>query len=52
MNNEGALPSAKRVEIGDINAAFTDTMHDELMKGYCAAITFVDKQVCFLYLYF
>lgn len=25
--------------------AFTDQMHDELMMGYCAAVTFVDKQL-------
>eukprot|EP01038_Epipyxis_sp_PR26KG_P009841 gene9841-13236_t len=45
MREEGALPSNRSAPIGDITTAFTDEMHDELMIGYVAAVTFVDKQV-------
>ncbi len=42
MNEEGAKPASKSVPIGDISSAFTEKMHDELMQGYCGAITFID----------
>ena len=45
MNNEGAERWTKSITLSDINVVFTDKMHDELMMGYCGAITFVDKQV-------
>lgn len=45
MENEGASRSRNKVRIGDINAGFTEKMHDELMIGYAAAITFVDTQL-------
>jgi hypothetical protein len=43
MENEGATRSNRAVALGDINTVFTEKMHDELMLGYCGAITFVDK---------
>lgn len=45
MNKEGSVPAAKSVHLGDINMVFTEQMHDELMHGYCAAITFLDTQI-------
>lgn len=45
MNEEGAARAKDVVSLGDINMAFTDRMREEAMIGYCAAITFVDKQL-------
>lgn len=45
MQDEGAVRTKKKIRMGDINFAFTNEMYDELMLGYCAAITFVDTQV-------
>lgn len=45
MNQEGALKHNRTTRIGDINNAFTEEMHDEMMMGYNAAITFVDVQL-------
>eukprot|EP01035_Chromulina_nebulosa_P032578 gene32578-43527_t len=45
MRNEGALKANRSVKIGDINMQFTNEMRDELMMGYCAGVSFVDKQV-------
>jgi len=45
MNEEGAKRASKMIPIGDINHAFTEDMHNELMLGYCGAISFVDTQV-------
>ena len=42
MNEEGAKKSVKNVHIGDINAAVSEHMHDEIMMGYCGAVTFTD----------
>ena len=45
MSEEGAKRSGRHVQLGDINMHYTDQMHDELMLGYCATVTFVDKQL-------
>lgn len=45
MNEEGSKRSEKHVRLGDINMAFTEQMHNELMMGYCGAVSFVDSQV-------
>ena len=45
MIAEGSVNNPKEITMGDINMPFTDRMRDELMLGYCAAITFVDKQL-------
>lgn len=45
MNEEGAKKSFNEIGLGDINFAFTDKMHDEMMLGYCAGVTFVDAQL-------
>jgi iduronate 2-sulfatase len=45
MEQEGARRSAHKVPIGNINDAFTHKMHEELMIGYAAGVTFVDKQL-------
>jgi iduronate 2-sulfatase len=45
MEDEGAKPAWNGVQIGNINNAFTDRMHDELMLGYAAAISFMDAQL-------
>lgn len=45
MTNEGSVPSSKHINLGDINFVFTEKMHDELMIGYAAAITFLDVQL-------
>lgn len=45
MREEGALRYNRSTPIGDINQGMTDEMHDEMMMGYCAGITFVDKMV-------
>jgi iduronate 2-sulfatase len=55
MEKEGSIMSKKLISICDVNNGFTDHMHDELMLGYAAAITFVDKQLgriyTFIYIY-
>jgi len=45
MKQEGAAKYNRSVLLGDINTAFTQEIHDELMMSYCAAVTFADKQV-------
>ena len=45
MNEEGAQKSTNTVPLGDINFVFPEKMRDELMLGYCAAITYVDFQL-------
>ena len=45
MSEEGSQKSSKSVQLGDINLIFTEKMHDELMMGYAAAITFMDVQL-------
>jgi len=45
MKNEGSLLYDQTVEIGDITFTFPELVHHELMIGYAAAVTFVDKQV-------
>lgn len=45
MNVEGAKRSKERERIGNINKGFTSKMHNEMMIGYAAAVTFVDKQL-------
>eukprot|EP01041_Mallomonas_annulata_P000740 gene740-1419_t len=46
MNEEGAKPSIKDINIGDkMDYVIPDDMRNELMLGYCGAITFLDKQI-------
>jgi iduronate 2-sulfatase len=45
MNNEGAEKAVDKVTLGDINFAFNERMHDELMMGYAAGVSFVDYQL-------
>lgn len=45
MREEGGRRYNRTVPLGDINAAFTNEMRDELMMSYCAGVTFVDKQL-------
>ena len=45
MEAEGSKPSRRTMTIGDINRPFGDKARDELMMGYCGAITFMDKQL-------
>ena len=45
MESEGAVKKSERIKVGDINDGFTDEMHDELMIGYSAAVTFADVQL-------
>lgn len=42
MREEGGLRANRSMRIGDINSAIPEDMHDELMIGYVAAVTFVD----------
>ena len=50
-----AIQHTYTLYIGDINLIISERMREEMMVGYCAAITFVDKQVwacacaCMLY---
>ena len=47
MEQEGEVPAppAKVINMGDINMVVSETMRDEMMQGYCASITYVDKQL-------
>lgn len=45
MQAEGSVKSYQSVTLNDINMPFSDQMHDELMLGYAASITFVDTQL-------
>lgn len=45
MEEEGSVKSTNVLSVGDINMVFNEKMRDELMKGYCASITFVDAQL-------
>ena len=45
MNDEGAKKSNKTYETRHINDSFPLTVHQEMMWGYAALITFVDKQL-------
>lgn len=48
MEEEGGKQTQKTKHItppNNINEGFTNEMHNELMLGYCAAVTFVDKQL-------
>eukprot|EP01041_Mallomonas_annulata_P008795 gene8795-18193_t len=46
MEEEGAKRSQKRVGLGqDMDLVVSDDMRNELMLGYCGAITFLDKQI-------
>ncbi len=42
MNGEGLYRANRSLNLGDINMALPEDMHDELMLGYCAGTTFVD----------
>lgn len=45
MNKEGSQKSAIRIPLGNINNPFTEQMHDELMMGYCGAVSYLDTQL-------
>lgn len=45
MREEGSLPWNRSTPIGNITEQFTQEMHDQLMTGYAAGITFVDQQL-------
>ena len=45
MESEGAVKTKNQVSIGNINNGFSNKMHDELMIGYSAAVTYVDVQL-------
>ena len=45
MEKEGSRRSVHRVPTGNINDAFTHKMHEELMIGYAAGVSFVDQQL-------
>lgn len=45
MREEGAIKSNKSLALGDINAIIPTEVRNQLMAGYCAGITFVDKQL-------
>ena len=45
MEKEGSERRVRKVPTGNINDAFTHKMHEELMMGYAAGVTFVDKQL-------
>eukprot|EP01038_Epipyxis_sp_PR26KG_P011030 gene11030-14811_t len=45
MREEGSKPANRSIGIGNINEPFTEEMHDELMLGYAAGVSFADKQV-------
>lgn len=45
MKGEGSELSNNGVQINNIQNHFTSEMHNELMQGYCAAVTFVDTQL-------
>jgi iduronate 2-sulfatase len=43
MREDGALRYNKSLHVGDINMVLPSSMHDELMMGYAAGISFVDS---------
>ena len=45
MNEEGAKPHVRTEELEDMQHVTSTTMYTEMMQGYSAAITFVDKQL-------
>jgi len=45
MNNEGSLVHSKTEEMEDMNQVLSANLYMEMMWGYSAAITFVDKQL-------
>jgi membrane-anchored protein YejM (alkaline phosphatase superfamily) len=45
MNNEGALRANVTEQLMIANNSFSLTAHQEMMWGYAAMITFVDKQL-------
>jgi len=45
MNAEGAERFERSIPIGDINQTLPSEMHDELMMGYSAAVSYLDTQV-------
>lgn len=42
MRANGTAKSVRSQVIGDVSAGFSPSIHDELMKGYAAAISFLD----------
>lgn len=45
MVAEGTIRNDKAIPLGDINMPFTDDMHNEIMKGYCGSISYLDVQL-------
>lgn len=45
MREEGSLRFNRSIGIGDINLPLPEEMHDELMMGYCAAVSFLDDMI-------
>lgn len=45
MNEEGSKPSRRSEELEDMNHVVSKEMYAEMMQGYSAAISFVDKQL-------
>lgn len=45
MNGEGSLPHNRSFPLMDINKALPNEMHDDLMMGYLAGISYLDTQV-------
>jgi hypothetical protein len=45
MREEGGKKFNRSVPIGNINQVWTNEMHDEMMAGYAAGISFVDSQL-------
>lgn len=43
MREEGSLRHNRSIDLMDINMILPNDMHDELMMGYCAGVTFTDK---------
>lgn len=45
MRGEGSLRYNRSVHIADINQPIPNEVHDEMMMGYCAGVSYVDEMV-------
>ena len=45
MNEEGALPASKEIELELMDMVTPQDMYTEMMWGYSAAVSFVDYQL-------
>ena len=45
MNEEGALPASKEIELEQMDMVTPQDMYTEMMWGYSAAVSFVDYQL-------